>query len=83
MSSQIVAIVVNDEIILLDERTLVGQEEVANVLKSALAEDPNVVLVIKSGPTENYKGIGTIIYASQRAGVPVDNLRWTMDNVDV
>jgi hypothetical protein len=83
MSNQIVAIVVNDETISLDGRTFVGMDELANALKSALEDDPNFVLVIGSEPTENYKGIGTIIYASQHAGVPVENLRWTMNDGDV
>ncbi len=83
MTNQLVAIVVNDETILLNGRTLVGQDELASALKSALEDDPNSVLVIGSEPNEHYKGIGTIIYASQRVGVPVENLRWTMDNGDV
>lgn len=83
MSNRLVATVVNDETILLEGRTLVGKDEVADALKSALEDDPNFVLVIGSNPNENYKGIGTIIYASQRVGVPVENLRWTMDNGDV
>jgi hypothetical protein len=37
-------------------------------------------LVIESTPTGHYRGIGTVIYASQRAGVSVENLRWTMDD---
>lgn len=83
MNNQILAVVVNDETILLDGRTLVGMDEIANALGSALENDPNFILVIGSEPTENYKGIGSIIYASQRVGVPVENLRWTMDNGDV
>ena len=83
MSNQIVATVVNEETILLDGRTLVGKDEVANALKIALEHDPTFVLIIGSEPNAHYKGIGTIIYASQRVGVPIENLRWTMDNGDV
>lgn len=83
MANRIVAIVVNDETILLDGSKLVGMDEVANALKAALEDDPSFILVIGSEPNEHYKGIGTIIYASQRVGVPVENLRWTMDNGDV
>jgi hypothetical protein len=83
MDNQITAVVVDDETILLDGRTLVGKDEVANALRSILESDPNFILLIGSMPTEHYKGIGTIIYASQRAGVPVQNLRLTMDNGEV
>lgn len=80
MDNRLVATVVNDETILLEGHTFVGIDEVAAALKSALEDDPGFVLVIGSEPNENYRGIGTIIYASQRVGVPVENLRWTMDD---
>lgn len=83
MSNRIVAIIVNDETILLDGSTLVGMDEVANALEAALEDDPNLILVIGSEPNEHYRGVGIIIYASQRVGVPVENLCWTMDNGDV
>ena len=83
MNNQIMAVVVDDETILLDGRTLVGKDAVANALGAALQSDPNFILVIDSKPTQHYKGIGTIIYASQRVGVPVENLRLTMDDGEV
>jgi hypothetical protein len=83
MDNQITAVVVDDETILLDGRTLVGKDEVATALKSILESDPNFILHIGLMPAEHYKGIGTIIYASQRAGVPVQNLRLTMDDGEV
>ena len=83
MDNQITAVVVDDETILLDGRTLVGKDEVANALKLILESDPNFILLIGSMPSAHYKGIGTIIYASQRVGVPVQNLRWTMDDGEV
>ena len=83
MSNRLVATVVNDETILLEGRTLIGKDEVADALELALKDDPNFVLVIGSDPNESYKAIGTIIYASQRVGVPVENLRSTMDNGEV
>lgn len=49
----------------------------------ALERDPNFILMIGSKPTEHYKGIGTIIYASTRVGLPVENIRWTLDGNDV
>jgi hypothetical protein len=83
MNHQIRAVVVDDETILLDGQTLVGQDEVADALRSALERDPDFSLVIGSTPAEHYKGIGTVIYASQRVGVPVENLRWTKDDGEV
>ena len=80
MPTQISAIVVDDTSILIGGRSLVGMDEVADALTSALQDDPNFVLLIESRPTEHYKGIGTVIYASQRAGVPVENIRWTTDD---
>ena len=83
MNNQITAVVVDDETISLDGRTLAGMDELANALGSALERDPNFILVIESTSTEHYKGIGTVIYASQRVGVPVGNLRLTMDDGEV
>lgn len=80
MNNQITAAVLDDTTILLDGRKHVGMDEVANALASALESDPNFTLVIESTPSEHYRGIGTVIYASQRVGVPVENLRWTMDD---
>jgi Tfp pilus assembly pilus retraction ATPase PilT len=83
MNNQLSAVVVDETTISIDGRTLVGMDEVADALASALQNDPNFILLIESRPTEHYKGIGTVIYASQRAGVPVENLRWTTDDGDV
>ena len=84
MSKQITATVVNDETILLDGSTCIGKDEVANGLKSALESDPNFTLIIRPvASSGHYKGIGTVIYASQRVGVPVENLRWQMEDGEV
>jgi hypothetical protein len=83
MQNQIVAVVVDEETILLDGHMLIGKDELANAFKSALEGDPNFILLIGSKPTEHYKGIGTVIYASQRVGVPLENIRWTLDDGDV
>ena len=83
MNNQISAVVVDEMTILIGGRTLVGMDEVADALASALQNDPNFILLIESRPTEYYKGIGTVIYASQRVGVPVENIRWTTDDGDV
>lgn len=83
MNNQISTVVVDDTTITIGDRTFVGMDEVADALASALKDDPNFILVIESRPSEYYKGIGTVIYASQRVGVPVENLRWTTDEGDV
>jgi hypothetical protein len=80
MTLEITAIVLDDETILLNGQTLVGKNEVADALKLALENNPGFILVIGPRPTEHYKGIGTIIYASQRVGVPIENMRLTMDD---
>lgn len=83
MHSQIKALIVNDESILVDGRELAGIDEVANALKTALEQDPDLILVIEPAQDDDYKAIGTVIYASQRAGVPVENLRFTLADGDV
>jgi hypothetical protein len=46
--------------------------------------DPNFTLIIRQAASSgHYKGIGTVIYASQRVGVPVENLRWQMEDGEV
>lgn len=84
MSKQITATVVNDETILLDGSTCIGKDKVANGLRLALESDPHFTLIIRSAASSGYyKGIGTVIYASQRVGVPVENLRWQMEDGEV
>ncbi|RZJ84679.1 MAG: hypothetical protein EOO64_03155 [Massilia sp.] len=83
MKNRITAAVIDENTILLDGRRLNGIEEVGAALASALQSDPDFTLVIESKPGDHYKAIGTIIYASQRVGVPVENLRWTTDDGDV
>lgn len=84
MSKEITATVVKDETILLDGSTCIGKDEVANGLRSALESDPNFILIIRpTASSSHYKGIGTLIYASQRVGVPVENFRWQMEDGEV
>ena len=80
MTVEIKAIVLDDETILLNGQTLFGENEIADALKLALENNPSFILVIGPRPTEYCKGIGTIIYASQRVGVPIENMRLTMDD---
>ena len=83
MDNHIKAVIVDDETILFDGRQLVEQDALDDALRSALQNDPNFILVI--APTQHgyYKATGKVIYASRRAGVPVENLRFTMENGEV
>lgn len=83
MNNQIKAVIVDDETILIDGRRLVEKDEVAETLRSALQSNPNFILVIEPTKNEYYKGTGKLIYASQRVGVPVENLRYTMEGGEV
>lgn len=83
MPNQKTALIVDDQTILLDGCQLVGMNEVAAALAAAHLADPDFLLVIGSQPEQHYKGIGTVIYASQRAGMPIDNLRFTTASGEV
>lgn len=83
MDNQIKAVIVDDDTILIDGRKLVGQDALAEALRSALRSDPNFILVIEPTKNTHYKGTGKVIYASQRVGVPVENLRYTTEDGDV
>lgn len=76
MKKHIRAIILDDETIVIDGRTLHGKDEVADALRSALQIDPDFLLVIDLKKKECYQGIGTVIYTSQRVGVPSENLRF-------
>ncbi|WP_312512477.1 hypothetical protein [Massilia sp.] len=83
MTHQINAVAVDEGTILIDGHTVTGIDEAAEVLALALQSDPNVILLIESTPTAHYRAIGMVIYASQRVGVPLGNIRWTTDDGDV
>lgn len=83
MRNQITAVIVDDDTITFDGNTLVGMDAVSDALRSALKSDPHLILVLEPAATEHYKGIGTVIYASQRVGIPVENLRWATTDGDV
>jgi len=83
MDNHIKAVIPDNETILIDDRKLVEIEELAEVLKSALQKDPNLVLVIAPMRSDYYKGIGKVLYASHRVGVPLENLRYAMENGEV
>ena len=57
--------------------------EVSVFLERILADDPDVILVIEPASSSLYKGIGKVIYASQSAGVPIENLRYKLENGEI
>jgi hypothetical protein len=59
---------------------LVESEELAEALKSALQRDPDFILVIAPMRSDYYKGIGKVLYTSQRVGVPIENLRYMTED---
>jgi biopolymer transport protein ExbD len=65
-----------DGTICIDGRTLAGNAELVDALRSALRENSDVTLVIEPVEAEYYASVAKVIYASQRAGVPVENLRY-------
>jgi hypothetical protein len=78
MNQHISATIVDESTVSIDGRLLAGVDEVASALSAALQRDPGLQLVIGATPTEHFRGLGTVIYASQRVGMPLDNLRFTM-----
>lgn len=82
-TTQIKAVILDDEAVSINGRMLIENDEVAQALESALQADPDFILVIEPVKHEYYKGIGKVIYASQRVGVPVANLRYTMEGGEV
>jgi hypothetical protein len=83
MDNQIKAVIVDDETISIDGRTLVEKDALVDALGAAVQRDPGVILVIEPRKSEYYKGIGKVIYASQHVGLPVENLRFTTEEGDV
>jgi biopolymer transport protein ExbD len=80
MDDQVRVRIADNDTIYVDERTLVGSAELVDAFRSALQQNPNVTLVIDPVQAEYYAGVAKVIYASQRAGVPVDNLRYATGN---
>ena len=83
MNSQITAAILDDETILIDGQVLADHAAMIDALRSALQRDPHVIVVIASTTSGHYRAIGNVIYGSQRAGVPAENLRYTTENGDV
>lgn len=77
MEKQLKAVILDDESVAIDGRTLVANDEIVAAITAALQRDPDIVVVIDPIKPGAYKAIGKVIYGSQRAGVPVANLRLT------
>ena len=75
--------IADNETICIDGRLLTGNAELVDALRSALQHNPNVALVIEPVKAEYYAGVAKVIYASQRAGVPVENLRYATGNAPI
>ena len=83
MDNHIKIIIVDDDTISINGRTLVEKDALVEAMRSAVQDDPGLILVIEPKNAEDYKGIGRAIYASQHAGVPVANLRLTREDGEV
>lgn len=77
MAKIITAVVLDDQTVLLEGHRLAGTKEVADVLKPIVQSAPDVFLSIDGTPDQHYEGIGKIIYASQYAGMAIENLRFS------
>lgn len=80
MDDQLRIRIADDETISIDGRNVVGSAELVDAFRSAVRHNPNVTLVIDPVKAEYYAGVAKVISASQRAGVPVENLRYTTGN---
>jgi len=83
MRTQITALILDDDTIAIDGRRLAGKNDVADAISAALQRDPDVILVIEPTKSAYYKGVGTVVYASQRVGMPVENLRYMTEDREV
>jgi hypothetical protein len=83
MGNHITAVIADDDAILIEGRSLADMDDIADALRAAIQDDPDCILVIEPAKAEYYKGIGKVIYASQRAGMPVENLRYRTEDGEV
>jgi hypothetical protein len=82
MNKLSVLIAGDDDIRIGDDR-FSEKPEVSIFLTRILADDPDVILVIEPSSHSFYKGIGKVIYASQSAGVPVENLKYKLEHGEI
>lgn len=80
MGNRIRAIVEDDDTLIVDGRTMGQPGELSAAIRTALEADAASVLVIQPRRSDYYKGIGKLIYASQAAGMPVENLRYAAED---
>ena len=77
MDKFLTAVVLDDQTVMLDGRRVAGTSEVAEAIGLLLQSIPHFVLMIEGTPEKHYEGIGTVIYGSARAGLELDNLRYS------
>ena len=80
MGNQLNVVVIDDDTIFIEGRILSEQAALVDLFRLAVDTDPGLILVVSPRTNEHYKGIGKVIYASQRAGVPVANLRYRSED---
>lgn len=83
MAKQIKALIEDDDTIYIDGQALTERIGLVDALRSAVESDPELILVIAPLKQEYFKGTGKVIYASLAAGVPAENLRYTMPDGEV
>jgi hypothetical protein len=83
MERHIQLLVGDDNSIVIDGRRYTERAELADALRSAATSDPEALLVISPGNSDNYGVIGKIIYASQFAGIPAGRLHYTRDDGEI
>ena len=72
-------LIADDESVFIDGCRLIEMADISAVLAAALRADPGLTVVIEPMANAHYKGSGKVIYASQRAGVPMENVRYTTE----
>jgi len=82
MSTLSARIASDDDIRIGDDR-FSEKSEVSDFLTRVLADSPDIILIIEPSDHSFYKGIGKVIYASQSAGVPVENLRYKLETGEI
>lgn len=75
MEKVLTAVVLDDQTVMLDGRKLSGTDEVAEAIRLVMRSAPDFALVVEGTPEKHYRGIGTVIYGSARAGFDLDKLR--------
>jgi len=77
------AIIPDDETVQINGISLRDRSGLTSLLKNILADNPDTVFVIEPEQRNYYRAIGMFIYASQFAGISVDNIRFKVENGEV